>query len=216
MNEPDFKALREKMVSEQILKRGIDTPKILEAFNTIPRHLFVPPDQKKFAYSDCPLSIGKGQTISQPYMVALMTQVLEVSPGMHVLEVGTGSGYQAAILFFLGAIVYSIERIPALAKRAKSLFDSLGYKIEIKVGDGTLGWPEYAPYDRIIVAAASLYTPPPLIEQLNIGGRVVIPLGQRFHQNLVVLHKLSKDRVKEENICGCVFVPLIGEHGYKE
>ncbi len=209
-----FAAAREEMVSGQILSRGINDGRILEAFRNIPRHLFVPDDQKKFAYSDSPLPIGWEQTISQPYMVALMTLHLGVSEELSVLEVGTGSGYQAAILAFLGARVYTIERFPFLAKEAKKVLDSLGMEVRIREGDGTLGWPEHAPYDRIIVTAGTSKIPPALIEQLKVGGRMVIPLGQRFHQELTVVEKVSLDEIREEQVCGCVFVPLVSEHGW--
>jgi protein-L-isoaspartate(D-aspartate) O-methyltransferase len=216
MKESDFEYLRQQMVINQIFKRQIDDPEILEAFRQVKRQLFVPEEQRKAAYDDCPLPIGQNQTISQPYIVALMTKILDISPGMSVLEVGTGSGYQAAILSVLGAKVYGVERIPSLAKKAKELLDSLGYKIEIRTGDGTLGWPEYAPYDRIIVAAASPKIPQTLIEQLKIAGKLVIPLEGRFHQDLTLVDKVSKSNIKTKVISGCVFVPLIGKHGHKE
>jgi len=216
MNKEEFKELREKMVSQQLMGRGITNPEVLEAFKAVKRHLFVPKDQEKFAYLDCPLPIGQGQTISQPYIVALMTEALDIKKGMSVLEVGTGSGYQAAILCFLGAKVYSIERKPSFAHKAKQVLDSLGFKAEIKTGDGTMGWPEHSPYDRVIVTAASPCLPEPLIEQLKAGGRMVIPAGARFRQDLISAVKVSNSVMKEEKICGCAFVPLIGEYGYKE
>ncbi|MBP7089122.1 MAG: protein-L-isoaspartate(D-aspartate) O-methyltransferase [Candidatus Omnitrophica bacterium] len=213
----NYNKLREEMVFEQILKRGIYDKDILEAFKTVPRHLFVPLQQRGLAYSDCPLAIGQDQTISQPYIVALMTKSLEIQPDMSVLEVGTGSGYQAAIMAFLGVKVYSIERIALLAKEARKVLDSLGYQsVQIKVGDGTLGWKEYAPYDRIIVTAASMHLPKALVEQVKVGGKIIIPLGERFHQDLTVVSKISKNEIKKENICGCIFVPLIGEGGWNE
>ncbi|MFH1519078.1 MAG: protein-L-isoaspartate(D-aspartate) O-methyltransferase [Candidatus Omnitrophota bacterium] len=214
MSEDAFVSLREEMVSRQILGRRIDDARILEAFKSIPRHIFVPDAQKRFAYSDSPLPIGSEQTISQPYMVALMTQHLKLRPKMRVLEVGCGSGYQAAILAFLGAQVYTIERFPSLAKKAKKVLDSLKLAVKIKVGDGTLGWPEQAPYDRIIVTAAVSQTPPALIEQLKIGGKIVIPLGERFHQDLTVIDRVSQDKISEQEVCGCRFVPLVGEYGW--
>jgi len=216
MNEAKLKELRERMVAEQLMPRGISSPEVLEAFKAVKRHLFIPKEQEKFAYLDCPLPIGEGQTISQPYMVALMTEALGVKKGMSVLEVGTGSGYQAAVLCFLGAKVYSIERKASLARKAKQVFDDLGLEVEVKTGDGSLGWPEHAPYDRIIVTAASPCLPKPLVEQLKTGGKIVIPAGERFHQNLTVGIKVSTNGLKEEKICGCVFVPLVGEYGYKE
>ena len=215
MIEDVFAPLREEMVSRQILNRGINDHRIIEAFRNIPRHLFVPDAQKKLAYSDSPLPIGWKQTISQPYIAALMTLHLGLSQGTSVLEVGTGSGYQAAILAFLGARVYTIERFPSLVKGAKRILDSLGFEVRIREGDGTLGWPEHAPYERIIVTAGTSKIPTLLIEQLKVGGRMVIPLGQRFHQKLTVVEKVSLNEIREEQICGCVFVPLVGEYGWR-
>lgn len=212
--DDSFKELRSEMVSRQIFSRGITDPKILEAFKSVARHIFVPDSQKSFAYNDCPLPIGNDQTISQPFIVALMTKTLDVKAGMRVLEIGTGSGYQAAILGFLGAKVYSVERIEPLAKKAQELFSLIGYKIAVKIGDGTLGWPENSPYDRIIVTAAAPEIPEALITQLKIEGRLVIPLGERFTQDLVVVCKISQSEVKKESICGCRFVPLVGEYGW--
>ncbi len=209
-----FEAARKKMVREQILNRGINDSCIIDAFSNVPRHLFVPAAQKKFAYQDYPLDIGENQTISQPYIVALMTQALDVRPGLTLLEVGGGSGYQAAILCYLGAKVYSIERLPVLARRAREVLDSLGYAVAIKVGDGTLGWPEQAPYDRIIVTAASPRIPQALVEQLKISGKLVIPVGERFRQDLILVDKIAGDRLEQSKICGCVFVPLIGKEGW--
>ena len=214
MKEDVFAALREEMVSRQIRSRGINDSRILEAFRNIPRHIFVPDQQKRFAYNDCPLPIGNEQTISQPYMVALMTLHLGIEAETSVLEIGTGSGYQAAILAFLGARVYTVERFPSLAGQAKKVLDSLGMEVQAKGGDGTLGWPEHAPYDRIIVTAGSSLIPPRLIEQLRAGGRMVIPIGERFHQDLTIVDKISQDEIKEERVCGCIFVPLVGEYGW--
>jgi len=214
MKEDVFVALREEMVSRQISSRGINDERILEAFRNIPRHIFVPDQQKMFAYNDCPLPIGNEQTISQPYIVALMTLHLGIEAETSVLEIGTGSGYQAAILAFLGARVYTMERFPSLAGQAKKVLDSLGMEVQAKEGDGTLGWPEHALYDRIIVTAGSSLIPPRLIEQLRAGGRMVIPIGERFHQDLTIVDKISQDEIKEERVCGCVFVPLAGEYGW--
>lgn len=214
MKEDVFAALREEMVSRQIRSRGINDGRILEAFQNIPRHIFVPDQQKRFAYNDCPLPIGNEQTISQPYMVALMTLHLGIEAETSVLEIGTGSGYQAAILAFLGARVYTMERFPSLAGQAKKVLDSLGMEVQAKEGDGTLGWPEHAPYERIIVTAGSSLIPPRLIEQLRAGGRMVIPIGERFHQDLTIVDKISQDEIKEERVCGCIFVPLVGEYGW--
>jgi len=214
MKKDVFVASREEMVSRQIRSRGINDGRILEAFRNIPRHVFVPDQQKRFAYNDCPLPIGNEQTISQPYMVALMTLHLDIEAETSVLEIGTGSGYQAAILAFLGARVYTMERFPSLAGQAKKVLDSLGMKVQAKEGDGTLGWPEHAPYDRIIVTAGFSLIPPRLIEQLRAGGRMVIPIGERFHQDLTIVDKISQDEIKEERVCGCIFVPLVGEYGW--
>ena len=215
MRQADFEQIRERMVSEQIAGRGIRQNDILNAFKKVQRHYFVPKDLLKSAYSDQPLPIGWEQTISQPYMVALMTQKLELAPGMKVLEIGTGSGYQTAILSVLGAKVYSIERIKALADKAQELLNSLGYSVEVKVADGSLGWPNEAPYDRIIVTAAADSRPKALIDQVKVGGKLIIPLGGRLIQELTVLDKVSDQEVKEEKICSCIFVPLIGKQGYE-
>ncbi|HIE35818.1 MAG TPA: protein-L-isoaspartate(D-aspartate) O-methyltransferase [Candidatus Omnitrophica bacterium] len=216
MNENNFKKLRKEMVEHQIFKRGIADKKILDAFLNVPRHLFVSPDKRNLSYQDFPLPIGWGQTISQPFMVALMTFYLKINGEERVLEIGTGSGYQAAILSYLGAQVYSVERILPLAERAREILDSLGYKVKIKVGDGTLGWPECAPYDRIIVTAASFDISPCWVEQLKIGGRIVLPLGNKWQQELVAAERISSKELKKETVCSCVFVPLIGRYGFKE
>jgi protein-L-isoaspartate(D-aspartate) O-methyltransferase len=211
----DFDSQREQMVSEQILGRGIRDQQVLDAFRNVPRHLFVPQENREFAYQDYPLPIGENQTISQPYIVALMTQELEVKKGDKVLEIGTGSGYQAAILNHLGAKVYSVERVPSLAEKASETLHSLGYDVEVKAGDGTLGWEENSPYDRIIVTAAAPVICSPWIEQLKIGGKIVLPLGMPLHQELTVVKKVNEGDVEKSVVCGCVFVPLIGKYGYK-
>ncbi len=207
--------LREKMVETQLAFRGIKDERVLEVFRKAPRHQFVPKELEDSAYIDSPLPIGEGQTISQPYMVALMTECLHLKGEEKVLEIGTGSGYQAAILAELAKEVYSIERIESLAIKAKERLEKLGYKnIKIKVDDGTLGWPEFSPYEGIIVTAAAPQIPPPLLEQLKDGGLLVIPLNGRFSQVLTVIEK-TKDKLKFKEICGCVFVPMIGEYGWK-
>lgn len=212
----DFSILRKKMVEEQLLPRGIKDPRVLQAFQKVPRHKFVPEKYQDCAYGDFPLAIGEGQTISQPYMVALMTECLELSGGEHILEIGTGSGYQAAILAELTAQVYSIERVAVLAERARTLLRDLGYdNIHIKVDDGTLGWQKNAPYDRIIITAGAPDIPEPLIEQLNINGKLVIPIGSKFSQVLTVVTKY-KTGIQTEEICGCVFVPLLGRYGWED
>ncbi|MCM8771321.1 MAG: protein-L-isoaspartate(D-aspartate) O-methyltransferase [Candidatus Omnitrophica bacterium] len=208
----DDTALRIRMVKEQLLGRDINDERVLAAFQKVPRHLFVPEDFQKNAYEDYPLPIGEGQTISQPYMVALMTQLLCLSGEEKVLEIGTGSGYQAAILAELSKEVYTIERFETLANNAKKVLLKLGYaNVNVRVGDGTQGWPEEAPFDRIIVTAASPHIPHPLIEQLKDPGLLVIPLGEAFSQILTVVYK-DKAKIRQEEICGCVFVPLVGKY----
>ena len=209
----DYTLLRKEMVEEQLIPRGIKEQYVLDAFYKVARHKFIPEEQKEFAYADHPLPIGQGQTISQPYIVALMTQCLKLDPELKVLEIGTGSGYQAAILAELVKEVYSVERFPALAKNAASKLAELGYNnIKIKVGDGTLGWPEEAPFDRIIITAACPEIPPPLIEQLKEGGKIIFPRGENYSQMLTLLEK-KKSGIFTQEICGCVFVPLVGKFG---
>ena len=203
------------MVREQIIQRGIINKNVISAFRNIPRELFVPDNQKNFAYDDRPLPIGRDQTISQPYIVALMSSALSVEKNNKVLEIGTGSGYQSAILSYLGANIYTVERIPELANKAMMTLSSLGFNINIKVDDGTLGWHDYSPYDRIIVTASSERLPNPLIDQLKIGGKIVAPLGGRWRQELILFEK-TKRNLKKTVLCSCVFVPLVGKYGYKE
>ena len=174
----DWDAERRRMVDEQLRARDIRSARVLDAMRTVPRHLFVPEPQRAEAYSDSPLPIGHDQTISQPYIVAFMTQALDVAPGHRVLEVGTGSGYQAAVLGALAKDVYTIEIVPPLAERARETLSALGYRnIQVRTGNGYLGWPEHAPYDRIIVTAAPDEVPPALLQQLKIGGLMAIPVG---------------------------------------
>jgi len=206
-----------RMVREQILSRGIRDPRVIEAMTRVPRHLFVPEVLRHKAYLDAPLPIGFGQTISQPYTVALMTEALELRGGEKILEVGTGSGYQTAILAELSQRVFSIERIPELARRARRILDLLGYGwVLIRVGDGSKGWPEEAPFDRIIVTAAAPAVPEPLKEQLRVGGIIVIPIGGRFGQTLVRGKKISEKELKVEELFECAFVPLVGKYGFPE
>lgn len=216
MDKQQSKLLREKMVLHQLAGRGVNDSKVLQAFREVPREVFVPEPVKEHAYQDSPLSIGSGQTISQPYIVALMTELLEVKPGDKVLEVGTGSGYQAAILLKMEAKVYGVERYSNLAKEAKEKITALGYTIKIKIGDGTLGWREFAPFDKIVVTAAAPKAPQSLLEQLTVGGKLVIPLGSRFSQEITIVEKRAKDEFSSKAVCGCVFVPLIGEEGWNE
>ncbi len=216
IDTPIFRERREKLV-EHLRRRGIKDERVLSAMLKVPRHLFVPPELSEEAYNDYPLPIGHGQTISQPYIVALMTEALEVKENHRVLEIGTGSGYQCAILAELAKEVYSVERIPELALRAQRVLSLLGYNnVWIKIDDGTLGWPEYAPYDRIIVTAGAPKIPEPLIEQLDKGGIMVIPVGDEYSQELLVVTKLTEDsKVKVKSLGGCVFVKLRGEYGWK-
>ncbi len=208
--------LREEMVARQLAPRRIRDERVLAAFREVPRHLFASGAGLREAYADHPLPIGEGQTISQPYMVALMTQCLGLTGRDKVLEIGTGSGYQAAILSRLAAEVYTVERVAVLADRAGELFRRLGYdNISIRVGDGTLGWPEFAPYDAIIVTAGSPGVPPPLVEQLAEGGKLVIPAGGGYSQRLLVLERRG-EKIIQRDEGGCVFVPLIGEYGWKQ
>jgi len=211
----DYLRLRERMVEEQIESRGIRNPKVLDAFRTVPREEFVPPDRRGWAYEDSPVSIGSGQTISQPYMVALMTQSLDVSGRERVLEIGTGSGYQSAILAEIGCTVYSVERLPDLAAAAGETLRRLGYRVRVRVGDGTVGWEEHAPYDRVIVTAGGPSVPDSLVAQLADGGRLVMPVGDRFLQELVRVTKKGA-RTESENLGGCQFVPLKGVEGWPD
>ncbi len=204
------------MVEQQLIPRGISNERVLEAFRTVERHVFIPAELQDSSYEDHPLPIGEGQTISQPYMVALMTQCLDLKGDEKILEIGTGSGYQAAILATIVKEVYSVERVELLAKRAESALKKLGYNnVKIKVGDGTLGWREYAPYDGIIVTAAAPKIPDTYTEQLNIEGKLVIPTGTRFSQILTVAEKKT-DGIRAREVCGCVFVPLLGKDGWQE
>ena len=214
MGKIDFQAARERMVERQISRRGITTPRILEAFLEIPRHLFVPENQHIYAYQDSPLPIGKGQTISQPYIVAYMTHHLDLDGDEKVLEIGTGSGYQAAILGRLASDVHTVERHKSLADRASKLLDRLGFtNITIHVGDGTKGLPEYAPYDAIMVTAAAPDVPLPLLDQLAEGGRLIMPVGGRFGQ-VLHLYTKRKNEIRREDLAPVAFVPLIGDHGW--
>jgi len=211
----DFERVRLRMVDEQIAGRGIRNPRVLSAMGRIPRHLFVEEALRDRAYGDHALPIGERQTISQPFMVAFMTESLELRGPEKVLEIGTGSGYQTAVLAELAAHVYSVERIEALAIRSRRLLASLGYRnVTIKVFDGTLGWKTESPFDAILVTAGSPEIPIPLTEQLKDGGRMIIPIGDRATQ---VLKKVTKTsgRIEVTPLTGCVFVPLIGSHGWE-
>ena len=202
------------MVERQIARRGINSPRILEAFSEIPRHLFIPVDQHLYAYADGPLPIGKGQTISQPYIVAYMTMHLNLKGDERVLEIGTGSGYQAAILGKLAAEVHTVERHSPLAKSASRLLEDLGFNnIQIHQGDGTNGLPDFAPYDGIMVTAAAPEVPAPLLSQLADGGRLIMPVGGRIGQ-VLHLYQRRGEEITREDLAPVAFVPLIGDHGW--
>ena len=206
-----FRTQRKKMVRDQIVARGIDDPRILAAMAAVPRHAFVPKQLHPRAYDDHPLPIGDGQTISQPYIVALMTKVLELNGNERVLEVGTGSGYQAAVLARVAQDVYSIEIKKKLCRRAAETLADIGFdSIQTRCGDGYFGWPEAAPFDAIMITAAVDHIPPPLVKQLKEGGRLVLPLGNPFvYQNLVLVTKVDND-IKVQSITGVLFVPMTG------
>jgi protein-L-isoaspartate(D-aspartate) O-methyltransferase len=201
---------RRRMVDEQIAERGIDDARLLDAMRRVPRHELVPPDVRPSAYSDGPLAIGHGQTISQPYVVAFMTDALDLEPGDRVLEVGTGSGYQAAVLAELVREVWTIEIVEPLARRAARDLERLGYRnVHVRAGDGYRGWPEEAPFDAIIVTAAPDHVPEPLTEQLAVGGRMVLPVGAGT-QELVLIER-TPEAVKRSRLIGVRFVPMTGE-----
>lgn len=212
----DLNKARERMVREQLIPRGITDPKVLGAMRRVPRHLFIDEALWGEAYNDYPVPIGEKQTISQPYIVALMTQALKLTGTEKVLEIGTGSGYQTAVLAEIANKVYSIERIRSLSQKARRILDQLKYfNVVLKVDDGTQGWPEEAPFEAIIVTAAAPFVPVPLMDQLAVNGRLVIPVGDRFSQDLLRVTK-TEEGLKEENLGGVRFVSLIGEHGWKE
>lgn len=212
----DYEAARRRMVEEQLAARGVRDPRVLEAMRIVPRHLFVPLELRPRAYDDTPLPIGEGQTISQPYMVALMTEAMQLKRMEKVLEIGAGSGYQTAILAEIAFKVFSIERIRSLTIQARKLLYDLGYlNVEIKFSDGTLGWVEESPFDAIMVTAGSPGIPQPLVDQLAVGGRLVIPVGGSDDQELVRITR-TEEGTRREDLGGCRFVKLIGEHGWEE
>ncbi|MFC1997361.1 protein-L-isoaspartate(D-aspartate) O-methyltransferase [Chloroflexota bacterium] len=217
MNESDeFAGQREHMVSDQIERRGVHDPRVLEAMRAVPRHLFIPPEQRYWSYSDGALRIDMQQTISQPYIVALMTELMELQGDETVLEVGTGSGYQAAVLAQIAAQVHSIERHAPLAQAARQVLASVGVSnVQVHTGDGTLGLPEFAPYQAIMVTAAAPKVPQSLLEQLTDGGRMVIPVGGKYSQNLEVWWRKGT-RFKHKTISAVAFVPLLGDEGWRE
>jgi protein-L-isoaspartate(D-aspartate) O-methyltransferase len=215
LKSPDFALARRKMVQEQLVARGIKDKRVLDAMLKVPRHLFMEEGLWHQAYGDFPLPIGEGQTISQPYIVALMTESLNLKGDEKVLEIGTGSGYQAAVLAELPTHVFSIERISTIASKARRILDELGYaRVLIRVSDGTYGWREEAPFAGIIVTAGAPEIPTSLLEQLEVGGRLIIPVGDEYSQTLLKVVKKEKG-YKEEDLGGVRFVKLIGEHGWK-
>ncbi len=212
----DYSKLRERMVKRQIAGRGVRSEKVLDAMRKVPRERFLPQGQGVWAYDDAPLPIGDGQTISQPYIVAYMTEALALEGGERVLEIGTGSGYAAAVLAEIAAYVYTIERIEGLAKMASAVLDDLGYhNVHVRRGDGTLGWPEEAPFDGIVVTAGGPDVPDTLQHQLKTGGRLVMPVGtSSWYQELVRVTRVSETEFETEDLIPVRFVPLIGEEGW--
>ncbi|HLY10464.1 MAG TPA: protein-L-isoaspartate(D-aspartate) O-methyltransferase [Planctomycetota bacterium] len=209
-----FDVLRRRMVERQLAAQGIRDPRVLEAIRTVPRHLFVPESQIHQAYEDHPVAIGQGQTISQPYMVARMSEALDLRGGERVLEIGSGSGYQTAVLKALKADVYSVERLPELSRQAQENVERAGYfGVHYKIGDGSRGWPEEAPFDRVMVTAGAPTMPVSLVEQLREGGSMVIPVGGESEQELLLVRR-GQGRVTRERICACVFVKLWGDEGW--
>jgi protein-L-isoaspartate(D-aspartate) O-methyltransferase len=209
----EYTKRRHSMVKNQIMLRGVKDSKVLDAMLEVERHLFVPPGARSEAYGDYPLSIGHGQTISQPYIVAFMTEALNLTGDEKVLEIGTGSGYQAAVLAEICDSVYTIDIIEPLAKSAAKLLGELGYKnVFVKTGDGYLGWPEHAPFDAIIVTCSPTHVPGPLEEQLAEDGYMIIPVGEQYYQELVLLKK-KNGRLKRDNVLSVRFVPMINEKG---
>jgi protein-L-isoaspartate(D-aspartate) O-methyltransferase len=213
-----FQRYRSRMVDSQLRSRGITNERVLAAMEKVPRHLFVAEGMGDQAYQDNPLPIEEGQTISQPYMVALMTELLEIKGDEKVLEIGTGSGYQTAVLAELGARVYSVDRLAQLAVNARRVLESLGYfRVVVRVGDGTYGWREESPFDAIIVTAGAPQIPETLVDQLATGGRLVVPVGDRHHQTLTRIIRQSEHAgdIRKEDLLECRFVDLIGAYGWK-
>jgi protein-L-isoaspartate(D-aspartate) O-methyltransferase len=215
VQQTDYAALRKKMVEEQLQQRGIASKRVLDAMGKVERHRFVPDELRDQAYEDHPLPIGEGQTISQPYIVAFMTETLNIKETDRILEIGTGSGYQAAILGELGKEVYTIEIVPSLAQKSGSLLQRLGYKnVFVKMGDGYLGWPDHAPFDVIIVTCSPSHVPKALQDQLKEGGRMIIPVGEKFTQELVLLKKKS-GKMSSQSRMPVLFVPMKDGAGKK-
>lgn len=205
-----YYAKRQQMVNEQIIARGIDSPEVIKAMRKVPRHFFIPKAKRHSSYIDSPVPIGEGQTISQPFIVALMTQILEPAPGHRILEIGTGSGYQAAILAELAAEVYTIEIIESLGRRAEKTLKILGYEnIFVKIGNGYKGWPEKAPFDSIIVTCAPEKIPRPLVDQLTNGGRLVLPVGRRGGVQSLIIGIKKGERLETRDVLPVRFVPMI-------
>lgn len=212
----NFQKARDRMVETQLMGRGIRNPRVLDAMRRVPRHLFVEEALKEQAYSDYPLPIGEKQTISQPYIVALMSEALDLRGDEKVLEIGTGSGYQAAILAELAERVFSIERFPPLAYRANQTLQKLGYQnILVRVADGSLGWPDEAPFDGIMATAGTPRIPQPLVDQLRVGGRLVLPVGDRLSQELILVER-TPEGIHKTNLGGVRFVDLIGKWGWED
>lgn len=215
-DEDEFFYLRKRMVEEQIKARGIRDARVLDVMVKVPRHLFIDEALRSRAYADSPLPIKEEQTISQPYIVALMSEALELKGEEKILEIGTGSGYQLAILAELAKEVYSVERMSVLASEAEKKLLSMGYKnVFIRVGDGTLGWKEKSPFDAIVVTAAAPDVPEPLVEQLGVGGRLVVPVGSEYTQDLLKIRKVSYSKTRTESLGGVRFVKLIGKKGWE-
>jgi protein-L-isoaspartate(D-aspartate) O-methyltransferase len=212
----EFAPQLSKMIEAQLRRRGITDAAVLAAMESVPRHEFVPEEFRARAYEDVPLPIGDGQTISQPYIVAAMTTALRLQPGDRALEIGTGCGYQAAILSRLAKEAFSVERRPELALSASARLERLGYaNVHVHCGDGTLGLPEFAPFNAILVAAAAPTIPQPLLEQLAEGGRMIVPVGDAEHQELQLVEKRAKS-FRNTTLEGCRFVPLVGYYGWQE
>lgn len=212
----NFQRARDRMVETQLVARGIQDSRVLEAMRKVPRHLFVEEALQEQAYNDYPLPIGEKQTISQPFIVALMTQSLELKGTEKVLEIGTGSGYQAAVLAELVERVFTVERFPTLGYRANQVLQKLGYKnVVVRVADGTIGWPDEAPYDGIVITAGTPKVPQPLVDQLAMGGRMVLPIGDRVSQDLILIRRVEEG-IRKTSLGGVRFVDLIGKWGWEE